>query len=132
MRIMIDTNVVISALLKRGSVPDIVFYDVCQNHQLVLCNQIISEIYEVAKRRFPQKIEALNDLLANLQYELVPEPKINEIQINDEKDQPILNAAITSKVNVLITGDRHFLQLDLETLQIITPSEYNDLYIKSL
>jgi predicted nucleic acid-binding protein len=51
---MIDTNVVISALLMQGSVPDIVLFDVCQNHELVLCNQIISEIREVAKRRFPQ------------------------------------------------------------------------------
>jgi len=52
MRIMIDTNVVISALLKQGSVPDIVLHDVCENHELILCDHIISEIYAVAKRRF--------------------------------------------------------------------------------
>jgi len=131
MRIMIDTNVVISALLKQGSVPDIVLFDVCENHELVLCDRIISEIHEVAKRRFPQRAEVLDDLFAKLRYELVPEPKTGEIQIKDAKDQPILNAAITSKVDVLITGDRHFLQLDQEILQIIRPSEYKDRYIKS-
>jgi len=81
MRIMIDTNVVISALLKQGSVPDIVLHDVCENHELILCDHIISEIYAVAKRRFPNMIEVLDDLFAQLQYELVPAPRTGEIQI---------------------------------------------------
>jgi predicted nucleic acid-binding protein len=72
-RIMIDTNVFISALLRQGSVPDIVLNYVCQNHELVLCSQIISEIREVANRRFPKKAEVLDDLLAQLRYDLVPE-----------------------------------------------------------
>ena len=128
---MVDTNVIISALLRQGSVPDIVLFDVCQNHELVLCDQIISEIHEVANRRFPQKVAVLKDLLATLRYELVPEPKTVKVQIKDASDQPILNAAITSKVDALITGDKHFLQLDQEILHIITPSEYKDRYIKS-
>jgi putative PIN family toxin of toxin-antitoxin system len=129
---MIDTNVFISALLRQGSVPDIVLNNVCQNHELVLCSQIISEIREVANRRFPKKAEVIDDLFAQLRYELVPEPKTAEIEIGDAKDQPILNAAITSKVDILITGDKHFLQLGLEILQIFTLSEYKDRYIKSL
>jgi predicted nucleic acid-binding protein len=53
---MVDTNVVISALLKQGSVPDIVLFDVCENHELILCDQIINESYDVARRRFPNKL----------------------------------------------------------------------------
>ncbi len=47
-------------------------------------------------------------------------------------DQPILNAAITYGVDILITGDKHFLELDLESPQIITPSEYKEQYIVEL
>jgi len=78
MRIMIDTNVLISAILKQGAVPDIVLHDVCENHELILCDHIISESYDVAKRRFPSKIDALDDLFAKLRYELVPAPSCAE------------------------------------------------------
>lgn len=129
MRIMVDTNVVISALLKQGSVPDIVLNDVCENHDLILCDQIISESYAVARRRFPNRVDVLESLFAKLRFELVSAPSTSQIRINDIKDQPILNAAMTHNVDILITGDRHFLELDPDMLQIITPSEYKEKYI---
>ena len=129
MRIMIDTNVIISALLKQESVPNIVLTDVCENHNLILCNHIILECYDVVKRRFPNKITLLDNLFARLRYDLVSSPKIGKISIRDIKDQPILNSAISHKVDVLITGDKHFLELDLDIPQIITPSKYRESFI---
>jgi uncharacterized protein len=129
MRIMVDTNVIISALLKQGSVPDIVFSDVCENHQLILCNQIITECYSVAKRRLTDKLEVLKDLFNKLPYELVVAPRTSKMAIRDANDQPILNAAVNHNVDILITGDRHFLELDLNTIQIITPADYQKKYI---
>jgi uncharacterized protein len=132
LRIMIDTNVVISALLKQGSVPDCVLFDVCENHELILCTHIINECYDVARRRFPDKIGALENFFAELRYELVPAPKIGKMKIKDIKDQPILDAAIIHNVDILITGDKHFLELDPEFLQIITPSEYKEKYMDNI
>ena len=129
MRVMVDTNVIISAILKEGSIPDVVLTDVCENHELILCDYIILECYTVAKRRFPQQMQVLDKLFANLRYELVSAPKLGEIKVRDNKDQPILNASIEYNVDVLITGDKHFLELDIKTPQICTPSEYRDLYI---
>lgn len=129
MKIMVDTNVIISALLKPGSVPDIVLNYVCENHELVLCDQIIRESYIVAQRRFHDRAEVLQDLFSKLRYELVSEAKTNKIQITDTKDQPILNAAITHNIDVLVTGDRHFLELDPVVLQTMTPSEFKGKYI---
>ena len=130
MRVMVDTNVIISAILKEGSLPDIVLNEACKNHELILCDYIISESYDVAKRRFPTKIQVLDKLFARLRYELVPTPRVKEIQMKDVKDQPILNAAIENNVDVLITGDKHFLELDIEQPQICTPSEYRDFFFE--
>lgn len=129
MKIMIDTNVIISSLLKQGSVPDIVLNYVCNNHDLILCDYIINECYTVAKRRFPNKIDVLDDLFAQMRYELVAAPRTGEIIIRDVKDQPILNAAITHNVEILVTGDKHFLELDLDTPQIINSTEFKKLFI---
>jgi uncharacterized protein len=131
MRIMINTNVIISALLKKGSVPDLVLVYVCENHELILCEQIISEAYSVTRRRFPQQLSVLEDFFAELRYELVRSPKSVKYKIKDIKDQPILNAAITQKVDILVNGDRHFLELDPENLLIIAPAEYKELFINA-
>ena len=126
---MIDTNVIISAILKQGSVPDIVLNDVSENHDLILCDHIINESYDVAKRRFPSKIDVMDELFAHLRYELIPAPRTGKIKIRDIKDQPILNAVIAYGVDILITGDKHFLELDLKIPQIITPSIYKEMYV---
>jgi putative PIN family toxin of toxin-antitoxin system len=126
---MIDTNVIISAILKEGSLLDIVVNEVAENQELILCDYIIKECYEVALKRFPLKVKIIDRLLAKLRYELVAAPRFGEIKINDVKDQPILNAAIEYSIDVLITGDKHFLNLDLQTPEICTPSEYKRKYI---
>ncbi len=35
-------------------------------------------------------------------------------RINNKKDQPILNAAIIADVDIILTGDKDFLCLDME------------------
>lgn len=129
MRIMIDTNVIISAMLKEGSTPDIVLNYVCENHELILCDHIINECYDVANRRFPLKLVVLDNLLARLRYELVPAPRVGEIEIRDIKDQPIMNAAVAYEVDTLVTGDKHFLELNIELPEVLTPSEFLEQYV---
>lgn len=129
MRIMIDTNVIISAMLKQGSVPDLVLNFACENCDLILCDHIIDECYDVADRRFPKKLSVLDDMLAKLRYELIPAPRTGEIEMRDVKDQPILNAAIAYDIDVLVTGDKHFLELEVEHPEILTPSEFLEQYV---
>lgn len=42
-------------------------------------------------------------------------------KIRDIKEQHILNAAIASKVDIIITGDKDFLSLDRDSLDIKRP-----------
>ncbi len=71
----------------------------------------------------------MDDLFAKMRYELVAAPRTGEILIRDVKDQPILNAAVTHNVEILVTGDKHFGELDLDTPQIINPSDFKRLYV---
>ena len=63
-------------------------------------------------------------LLAQLSYELVVAPKEPNKLIPDPKDQPILNAAIMVNVDVIVSGDKHFLKLDLERPKAMSPAEF--------
>ena len=123
MRIMIDSNVIVSAVYNPQSKPADVLNHVCENHILVLCDHIIAECYDVVKRKFPKHLFALDKLFASLGYELVAAPRTGLI-MTDPKDSPILNSAIIADVDIVISGDKHFLSLEIEQPQIFTPKQY--------
>lgn len=55
---------------------------------------------------------------------LIPTDKnSSETQIRDENDRPILRAAIEAKADVLLTGDKDFLESGLENPKIMTPAQ---------
>lgn len=59
--------------------------------------------------------------------ELVPIPTdedIAELQIRDVEDRPILRAAMEAEADVLLTGDKDFLESGLKRPAIMTPSEF--------
>ena len=65
--------------------------------------------------------------IALMTLELVPIPTDehnSEVQIRDINDRPILRAAIKAKADVLLTGDKDFLESGLENPMIITPAEF--------
>ena len=47
-----------------------------------------------------------------------------ESQIRDINDRPILRAAIMAKADVLLTGDKDFLESNIKHPKILTPTEF--------
>jgi putative PIN family toxin of toxin-antitoxin system len=124
MRVMADTNVFISALLFPSSLPANVLLHIAGNHDLILCDHIVTEIRDVISRKRPDLLGDFDVLLAQLSYELVIAPKEPSKLMQDPKDQPILNAAIMAGVDVIVSGDKHFLKLDLERPNTMSPAEF--------
>lgn len=131
MRVMIDTNILISALLFPSQQMNTLIYKITTEHQLVLSSYVVDELLNVARRKFKGKLEAVDLLLSQLPYELAytPEhPKAGLFEIRDEKDYPVLYSAIAEDVDVFITGDRDFDGLDLEKPEIIGPAGFLEKY----
>ena len=83
----------------------------------------------IFNKKFPKRLAALNKFLSTalLTLELVPIPtdeSISESQVRDADDRPILRAAIEAKADVLLTGDKDFLESGLETPKILSPAEF--------
>ena len=121
---MIDTNVILSAVYKRGTLPDRAISFVSEHHEMVLCDYVIQECHDVIKRRFPQHTAVLDELLAKLSFEIIIAPRCSSDLIIDQKDAPILNAAIKSEIDIIISGDKHFLSLKLERPKVLSPSQF--------
>ena len=59
--------------------------------------------------------------------ELIPVPVeevMTETQIRDVDDRPILRAGIEAKADVLLTGDKDFLESGVNNPMIMTPAEF--------
>lgn len=133
MRVLIDTNVLISAALSAKGTPFQAYMKAVSypNHGLI-CEQNVDEMRRIFNKKFPHRLAALDRFLsvALLTLELVPIPVAedqSERQIRDIKDRPILRAAIAAQADVLLTGDKDFLESGIEQPAIMTPAEFLNL-----
>ncbi len=128
MRIMLDTNILISIVIFDSDKLKQMLIDICDKHTLVLSSYIIQELEEVTERKFANKKKAMTEFLFNLPYKLeyTPTTILDEkaLSIRDAKDVPVLYSAIIADVDILITGDKDFEDIDIEKLEIITPNEF--------
>lgn len=128
MKILLDTNILFSALLRPGSVPARVLLHVAEHHTLVLCEKNLSELREIVRRKASNLLSDTEVLIAELPFELVPAPENSQKLIRDPKDAPILNAAILADVDYIVSGDKDFLSMDMEHPKCITAAQYLELF----
>ena len=114
MKIMADTNILFSALLFPESRPAKALFYIVEYHNLVLCDYIVSEFRDVVSRKRPDLLADIDLFLAKLPFEMVIAPLLPCNLISDPKDHPILNAALIADVDIIISGDKHFLDLQME------------------
>ncbi len=130
MKILIDTNILISAILNPNGLPYLAYKKaVTYPNKGIICEQNVLELNEIFHRKFPTKIQFLETFLslASTSLTVVPIPKLpekSEKQIRDIKDRPILRAAISSNVDILLTGDKDFLESNIKHPLPLTASEF--------
>lgn len=123
MRIVLDTNVVMSALLWRGP-PYRLLAAIRQHPRLQLYSSpvLLEEITDVLTRPAATKQlaaigktarEVIADYLEAV--ELVEPAEIPAVITRDPDDDHVLACAITARAEIIVSGDRHLL--DLSTYQ---------------
>lgn len=129
MRVLIDTNVLISAALSANGIPFQAYVKAASYpNRGLICEQNVDEMKRIFNKKFPNRLIALDQFFSNalLTLELVSVPTneiASEAQIRDVNDRPILRAAIEAKADILLTGDKDFLESGLKSPVIMTPSE---------
>ena len=132
MRIMYDTNVLLSSILFPNQRFSQMLEYISQNHRLVLSSFVIEELFAVTKRKFPEKQKVIDRFLTDLSYEYVYTPhqmKSGLFEIRDPNDYPVLYIAVIENIDILITVDKDFTSLIIEKPQILTPSDFISKYM---
>lgn len=124
---MVDTNVLVSLLVFSSKKMNKMMEYIFTEHQLVLSSYIVEELKDVVSRKFAGKAGVVDTLLAKMNYEYVYTPDILDetlFEIRDVKDYPVLYTAILEDVDILVTGDTDFSDVDVEKPEILTPAEF--------
>lgn len=130
MKVLIDTNILISAALNPVGIPYLAYKKaVTYPNKGIICEQNVLELHEIFRRKFPTKIQFLETFLSSASISLivVPIPKLPdniEKQIRDVKDRPILRAAISANADILLTGDKDFLESNVKQPLPLTAAEF--------
>jgi putative PIN family toxin of toxin-antitoxin system len=125
-KVFLDTNVLASAAATRGLCADIL-REVFACHELLLSDQVLSELSRVLKSKFGMTRELIDDFLWLLQQDTIQvEPvSLPEVELQDKDDLAILGAAIEGGAEVLVTGDKELLALGrVESLAILSPRQF--------
>jgi len=87
----------------------------------------LDELKEVVCRKFPTKEKAVDQLLLHMGYNLVYTPEEMDktlFRIRDAKDYPVLYTAIIEDLNILITGDKDFAEVEIEKPDLMPPADF--------
>jgi putative PIN family toxin of toxin-antitoxin system len=132
MRLVLDTNVLLSALAFPGSKPDQVLQRVRRgNVELFLSPFILAELERVLHDKFRftrrQTDERVN-VIRRMATLVEPTERVALVAAKDD-DNRILECALAARADYLVTGDKeHLLPLRcVGAIQIITPSAFLDL-----
>ncbi len=128
---MVDTNVLISLLVFSSKKMNQMMECIFMEHQLVLSSYIVDELKDVVRRKFVSKAGVVDALLAKMNYEYVYTPDLVDetlFEIRDVKDYPVLYTAILEDVDILVTGDSDFSDVNVDRPEILTPAEFVEMY----
>lgn len=131
MRVMVDTNILFSAIIFPKGQAAKAFTHCLLNHELVISTYVINELKQVIKKKKPEKLSAIDDFFEKLSFELAYTSDNIETElfsIRDPKDYPVLYTAIIENVDILISGDKDFKDTDVTDPEILTPQEFLEKY----
>jgi len=126
---VIDTNVLISAAIFKGSVQDKVFDKACGLGNIVSSDLLYEELKEVINRNKFDKYFKAGDrskFLARYKAETKFIAITHRVSKSiDPKDDMFLELALSGQANCIITGDPDLLALNpFENIPIISPKEF--------
>lgn len=131
-RVVLDTSVIVSALLWTGIPHRLLQAAESGDFALVTCPSIIDEMRNVLVRpKFASRIAALNTSIGELTesflsiVEIIQEPKSKAVITRDPDDDKILACALASRARWIVSGDSHLLDLkQYRGIPVLTPKQF--------
>jgi putative PIN family toxin of toxin-antitoxin system len=129
MRLVVDTNIFVSLLIRPGSALSS-FVEYLDQHGTILYSaETLTELVDVMRRRKFSAYTTAEDVAAFVQWvistgELVAVEEVAEVS-RDSKDDKFLALAVAGRADYLISGDKDLLVLErVGSVPIVSPAAF--------
>jgi putative PIN family toxin of toxin-antitoxin system len=127
-RVVADTNVLISALLF-GGVSDQVFLAGLRGEiQLITSGPLLKELERVLKIKFKLDVQMVREVIEEVRNiaEIVEVSSHIDVISHPDEDNRVLECAVDGRADFIVTGDtKHILPLkEYRGIKILSPSEF--------
>jgi len=132
-KVFIDTSVIFSSLLSNSGASAKIFKS-ARSLDIFISQYVIDEVHDVLKQKAPHLLDSFEQMLRVKDFAITPAPRKRLVLkarkiISDPKDAPILAAAISAKVDYLVTLDKKDFINDAKVaersgLTIVTPGQF--------
>ena len=128
LKVVFDTNVLISATLWDNSVSQKLLFQLIEGEIPIYSSlEILEEYQKVLKRDFEYSNQEIIEIVEKvLQFVslVISNERVNIVK-EDPEDNKILECAIESKSNYIFTYDKHLLKLkEYNNIKIIKPNDF--------
>src|SRR5258706_168681 len=129
MRVVFDTNVLVSALLFERSIPAQAVFAVMETGEILLSEALVSEINDILQRKkfepYISTEQREEFLIALVQSGTLVEITETITACRDPKDNHILELAVSARAQTIVTGDSDLLVLNpFQEIQILAPRDF--------
>ncbi|MBT3256329.1 MAG: putative toxin-antitoxin system toxin component, PIN family [Deltaproteobacteria bacterium] len=128
MKVVLDTNIIVSAFLKPRSKPARILRLILQGDLFIICNEhILAEYLEVLKRpKFELNLRRVRTILTFIRSRGIHAPALpHSLDLPHHDDEPFLEATLSAGADALVTGNtRHFPENACKGICVLTPDEF--------
>jgi putative PIN family toxin of toxin-antitoxin system len=126
-KLLLDTNVLVAALVARGTCSDLLEHCVRQ-HVVISSQPLLNELREVLDRKFRQQravdVRSALRLFAET-FTLVTPDALDTPTCRDRDDDVVLATALAGECVAIVTGDQDLLILDpFRHVRVLAPSTF--------
>ncbi len=133
MKVVLDTNVLISAVIATGTPHEVVVAGYSGEYQILVSVATLMEFRETLHKypdRFGLSEAEIQTEVETLRYfaEFVDPDVEFDIVDADPDDNKFLEAAVAGKAEYVVSGDQHLLDIDsFRGIEIVTPRTFHEI-----
>ena len=129
MRILIDTNVLVSAFVfggKAGTLMNMLFES---SHELLVSDYVDAEFKAILEMKWKEKSEKVYSLYHKLPFVFCGSSPMPMGNLRDAKDIPVLSDALFHHADMILSGDKDFIEAEIERPLVFSLSMLYDYLI---
>ncbi|KKR31382.1 MAG: hypothetical protein UU37_C0002G0063 [Candidatus Gottesmanbacteria bacterium GW2011_GWA2_41_12] len=129
MKVVLDTNIVISAIVF-GGLPEQILKKVRQKEIIAVSSlSLIAELIDILSKKFgfpKNKLKLIEKKIKKISMIVYPDKTINVLE--DEPDNRVLEAGLEGEAEYIVTGDKDLLRFgEYKGIKIVTAKIFFDI-----